>query len=107
MGDQQISPGFSAIALRVVCCIGAPLNRGLFFCKNDRVIHLVGGLWFEHVNGLICFCSKIRLILKMFRAVSIEKLELAFGGFEPLYGLPFENYGKLSFRLRVEFLNRV
>ena len=50
---------------------------------------------------------EIRLILGIIRTPFVVDLELALGGFEPLQGFTFQNYGELALRVRLKFLDRV
>ena len=86
---QGIAPGFATVACCVRGSVCAPFDRRVALRKHDRVIHLIAGLWFEHILRIRRFGDKVRLILQVIAALPVEDLELPFGRLEPFDGVAF------------------
>ena len=71
--------------------MSAPLHCGFLFCQNNRVFHLVAGLWLQHVDDICRFSDKVGLIFGVIRALTIEDRKLPLGRLEPLEGVALEN----------------
>ena len=50
MGDQEIAPWLASVGCRMVRGIGAPSHGDFFFGKYNLVVHLIGGLGFQHID---------------------------------------------------------
>ena len=104
MRNQEIAPRFAAVCLGVCSGVFAPFDGSGAFRPHFRGFQIRARFDFRKPDGVSGFHDEIGDVFAVFRAELVIDLELSFGGFEPFFGIAFQNNGEAAFGIGIEFL---